>query len=115
MRLDCEVKQNGFRENTLRHMLASKFPLFAKRTLEFYVADIEVPAGTYSLYWKVLNRGGEAEQRDQIRGQIIPDQGHGRRTEAASFRGDHVVEAYAVQNRVVVARSRISVPINNNA
>jgi len=115
MRLDCEVKQNGFRENTLRHMLASKFPLFAQRSLDFYVADIDVPAGTYSLFWKVLNRGDEAQRRDQIRGQIFPDQGHGRRTEAASFRGEHVVECYAVQNGVVVARSRISVPISNNA
>lgn len=114
VRLDCEVKQDGFREHTLRHMLANKYPLFAKRSLDFFIADIDVP-NDYSVYWKVLNRGEEAERRDQIRGQIVPDQGYGRKTEPATFRGDHLVECYVVQNGVVVARSRISVPISNNA
>lgn len=114
VRIDCEVKQSGFREHTLRHMLASSFPLFAKRSLEFFITEIDVPK-PYSVYWKVLNRGEEAERRDQIRGQIVADQGYGRKTEPATFRGNHIVECYVVQNGVVVAKSRIDVPISNNA
>lgn len=114
VKIDCEVKQNGFREHTLRYMLSNRFPLFSRRSLEFFVSEIDVP-DSYSIYWKVLNRGEEAEKRNQIRGQIVLDEGHGRRTETSSFQGDHAVECYVVQDRVVVARSGILVPISDNA
>lgn len=112
--IDCEVKQNGFREHTLRHMLAKRFPLLARRALEFYVTEIDVP-GDYAIYWKVLNRGQEAQRRNQIRGEIVSDGGSRRRKESATFMGDHIVECYAVQNGVVVAKDRIHVPISTNS
>ncbi|MRR56516.1 MAG: nucleotidyltransferase [Deltaproteobacteria bacterium] len=113
LKIDCEVKQNGFRENSLRRMLASKIPLLAKKTLEFEIVEIDVP-GEYSIEWKVLNRGDEALRRNLIRGQIVRDAGNHRKTEPTSFRGDHVVECYAIQNGVVVAKDRIHVPISTN-
>jgi len=112
--IDCDVKQSGFRENTLRAMLAKRFPLLSKRELEFYVTEIDVP-GEYAIYWKVLNRGEEAQRRDQIRGQIMSDGGYHRRKESSTFKGDHIVECYAVQNGVVVAKDRIHVPISTNS
>lgn len=112
--IDCDIKQNGFREHTLRDMLAKRFPLLSKRALEFYVTEIDVP-GDYAIYWKVLNRGEEAQRRDQIRGQIISDGGYHRRKETSTFKGDHIVECYAVQNGVVVAKDRIHVPISTNS
>lgn len=63
------------------------------------------------IYWKVLNRGAEAELRNCIRGQIVPDAGHLDRNEETTFRGDHVVECYCVKDDVVVAKDRIHVPI----
>ena len=111
--IDCDVKQHGFREQTLRYMLGKGFPLLAKRALEFYVTEIDVP-GDYAIYWKVLNRGEEAQRRNQIRGQIVPDGGYHRKKEPATFKGDHIVECYAVQNGVVVAKDRIHVPISTN-
>jgi Second Messenger Oligonucleotide or Dinucleotide Synthetase domain/Adenylyl/Guanylyl and SMODS C-terminal sensor domain len=114
LNIDCDVKQSGFREHTLRDMLAKRFPLLSKRALEFYVTEIDVP-GDYALYWKVLNRGEEAQRRDQIRGEIISDGGHLRRKESSTFKGDHIVECYAVQNGVVVAKDRIHVPISTNS
>lgn len=113
LKLDCEVKQNGFREHTLRYMLAQRIPLLARKSLEFTIAEIDVP-GDYSIAWKVLNRGDEARSRNQIRGQILPDQGQHRRTESTSFKGDHVVECYAIKDGVVVAKDRIHVPITTN-
>lgn len=113
LKIDCDVKQNGFRENRLSQMIATKIPLLAKKTLEFEIVEIDVP-GEYSVEWKVLNRGDEACRRNMIRGQILRDAGSHRLTEPTSFRGDHVVECYAIQNGVVVAKDRIRVPISTN-
>lgn len=113
IRLDCAVKQNGFREHSLRDMLTKKIPLLARKTLEFEIVEIDVP-GEYSIEWKVLNRGDEAHRRNKIRGQIVPDEGRHRRTEPTLFKGDHIVECYAIKNGVVVAKDRIHVPINTN-
>ena len=62
-------------------------------------------------YWKILNRGPEAEHRDEIRGQIIEDDGSLEKQEQTSFAGNHVVECYAVHRGVVVARGGTVVPI----
>lgn len=111
--LDCEVSQNGFRERFLTEMLRLNLPLKTAKTLTFSVVDHDIP-GEFDLYWKVLNRGEEARRRDCIRGQIHGDRGSLRRTEQTNFRGDHIVECYAVQNGVVVATDRIHVPIQGN-
>lgn len=114
VRIDCDVKQDGFREHRLRTMLARRIPLLAKRTLDFEIVEINVP-GDYEVLWKVLNRGDEARRRNKIRGQIVPDEGRQRKSEPTSFRGDHVVECYIVKDGVVVAKDRIHVPISTNA
>jgi len=110
IRLDCIVLQNGFRPQRLQEMLKSRTVLRIQRELTFEVVDHTVPKG-FVLYWKVLNRGSEAIRRDCIRGQITPDMGQHSKSEISSFRGEHVVECYAVLNGVVVATDRIHVPI----
>jgi hypothetical protein len=110
IRLDCEVRQNGFRTFLLRTMLSSRLPLFTRKSLRFFVADHGIPR-SFTLFWKVLNRGAEAVRKDCIRGQIVHDAGGMENTETTNFRGDHVVECYAVLDGVVVARDRIHVPI----
>ena len=74
MRLECEISQNGFRESLLRNMLAKKMKLSASKKLKFYVDSIDVP-GEFTIKWKVLNRGVEAERRNCIRGDIVIDKG----------------------------------------
>lgn len=113
LKLDCEVKQHGYRTQFLREMIAKKWPLLASKSLEFWVADITVPE-PYLIKWKVLNRGEVARRRDCIRGQIVSDGGRMRKTENTKFRGDHVVECYAIKDGVVVAKDRIHVPIQTN-
>lgn len=110
LRIDCEVSQNGFRKARLLEMLANRFPLHVSKSLTFDIAHNSVPAG-HLIYWKVLNRGPEAIRKDNIRGQIMADTGQRQKSETTSFRGDHVVECYAVLNGVVVATDRIHVPI----
>lgn len=113
LKIDCDVKQNGFREHRLSEMIARMIPLLARKTLEFEIVYIDVP-GDYSIEWKVLNRGEEARRRNKIRGQIVPDEGRHRKTEPTQFKGDHIVECYAIKNGVVVAKDRIHVPISTN-
>ncbi|MQV88842.1 nucleotidyltransferase [Sinorhizobium medicae] len=108
--LDCEVRQHGFRSFLLRSMLLDRLPLFTRKSLRFFVAEHGIP-GRFQLYWKVLNRGTEAVRRDCIRGQIVLGNAGLEKTENTMFRGEHVVECYAVQNHVVVATDRIRVPI----
>jgi hypothetical protein len=111
MRIDCEVTQNGFRPTMLRVLLTGFGVLLPEKDLRFFLADASDLPDDVQLYWKVLNRGDEAERRDMIRGQIVRDEGWSERKETTNFRGDHLVECYAVSRGVVVARDAISVPI----
>ncbi|MEH3064275.1 MAG: nucleotidyltransferase [Methylobacterium radiotolerans] len=108
--LECEVKQDGFRPSLLRSLLAASRVLQARKDLKFFVADTDVPQ-PFTLLWKVLNRGPTAVRRDCIRGEIVPDNGRLEKIERTNFRGDHIVECYAVKDGVVVAKDRIHVPI----
>ncbi len=114
LQIDCEVSQNGFLTRSLINMLKEKIPLLASKRLVFSVKAIDVP-GSYHLEWKVLNRGDLAKQRNMVRGQIVRDTGHSRKEESTNFRGDHLVECYAILNGVVVAKDRIKVPIKAGA
>lgn len=114
LKIEAEVKQDGWRQHFLSEMLARHIPLLARKTLEFKIVQIDVP-GDYSIEWKVLNRGDEAHRRNLIRGQIVPDRGHHAKTEPTWFKGDHIVECYAIKDGRVVAKDRIHVPITTNA
>lgn len=111
LRIDCEVIQNGFRKHFLRDLLTKRFPLYSNKKLKFWVRELSVKQEPFRIYWKVLNRGDEAEKQNCIRGQIVLDGGWRVKEEHTNFRGDHVVECYCVKNGVVVARDRIRVPI----
>lgn len=110
MEIDCDVSQNGFREHPLRYLLSHTIPLKINKSLNFKVNSIDVPE-PYEIKWKVLNRGDIAKQKDMVRGQIETDGGDMQRVETTSFKGEHVVECYAIKNGVVVAKDRIDVPI----
>ena len=63
----------------------------------------------YDIYWKVRNVGIEAEQRDDIRGQIV--KGQSSHTEHSRFKGPHYTECFIVKHGVCVAKAKINVPI----
>jgi hypothetical protein len=84
--------------------------VYKSKSLRFYIANENIK-GIYHVYWKVLNRGPEAVRRNIIRGQVAPDSGNKMKRETSDFRGEHVVDCYAVQDGVVVAKDRIHVPI----
>lgn len=111
VRIDCKVTQDGFRPTWLRKMLSDRAPLRARKSLDFTIEECDVPQ-PYDVRWKVLNRGPEAERRDNIRGQIINPTAGSHRREVTTFRGDHLVECYIVKDGVVVARDSLLVPID---
>lgn len=108
--IDCEVTQKGWRPLWLRAMGRVGVPLNAGKHLKFQVTSCTVPE-PYTLKWKVLNQGPEAERRHQIRGNIIDSTQPGIRKESSTFRGEHIVECFVIKNEIVVARDRIDVPI----
>lgn len=110
LEIDCEVKQKGYTKFWLSHIIGSIIPLKANKELLFKIKDISVQK-PYDIYWKVLNRGKEAERRNCIRGQVEKDKGLNQKQEYTNFQGDHIVECYCVKNGVVVAKDRIHVPI----
>lgn len=112
--IDCEVTQNGWRPAKLREMLRTGAPLKADKSLKFWVTDCTVEE-PFTLKWKVLNRGAEAERRDNVRGQIVDGSDSNTRVERSDFKGAHVVECYVVKDGIVVARDRIDVPISNTS
>ncbi|WP_444876144.1 nucleotide-binding domain-containing protein [Xenorhabdus yunnanensis] len=111
--LDCTVTQDGFQTQSLRNMLLKRFRLSPKKSLLFKIdissITVEEP---YSVLWKVLNVGDEAQRRNLIRGQLLPDNGSRTKKESTDFHGDHIVECYVIKNEVVVGRAQIEVPIN---
>lgn len=112
--IDCDVTQDGWRPMKLREMLRTGTLLKADRKLRFRVVTCSVPQ-PYTVKWKVLNRGPEAERRNNVRGQIIDSTASGVRDERSDFRGEHLVECYIVKDGIVVARDRIDVPISTTS
>lgn len=110
LKIDCDVKQSGFREGSLRDYLSKKIKLMPNKSLRFYIERIDVPT-PYQVKWKVTNRGDQAIKRDSIRGQIINDLGHNEKIETTTFKGSHFVECYIIKDNIVVARDVIDVPI----
>jgi len=111
LKIDCDVKQNGFREGSLREFLSNKIILMRNKSLRFYIDKIDVPP-PYIVKWKITNRGEQAIKRDCIRGQIVDDSGSFERIESTNFNGSHFVECYIIKNNIVVARDTIDVPIS---
>lgn len=67
LRINCEVTQDGFRPTMLRQLLEGYGVLRPQKKLRFFLADASDLPENVELYWKVLNRGDEAERRDMIR------------------------------------------------
>ena len=109
LKIECEVSQAGFRTELLRKMLTK---LKIKKSLKFYIeyTDVEPP---YVVKWKVRNKGLIAKERNNFRGQILDDGGHGIRKESSDFEGEHYVECYLIKDNICVARDRIDVPISS--
>ncbi len=115
LEIDCKItplKQKGFNRGRgyFLRLMHKGFRLPIKNSLLFEIKTNIAPK-PYQVKWKVLNRGEIAQEKNQIRGDIVIDDGNEEKEESTSFRGDHIVECYIIKNNVVVARDLINVPI----
>ncbi|MFT6405923.1 MAG: hypothetical protein ACJAVI_005894 [Candidatus Azotimanducaceae bacterium] len=109
--IDCSVHQNQGLPKSLLNMLSKGFGISNNKKIIFNIVDHDIE-GDFRVKWKILNIGTEARRRDCIRGQIEPfNYGTNSRKESADFKGNHLVECYAIKDDVVVARDSIKVPI----
>lgn len=73
-----------------------------------FSATTNVPK-PFSLYWQVVNTGLEAEQANQLRGQILPSRTVGvgglTQKESTLYTGMHWIECFVVKDGICVARS----------
>jgi hypothetical protein len=110
LHIDSEVSEKGAVKGNLSRMRKAFNWLPLGHGLKFFIDYCDVPAPC-SVYWKIRNVGPLAEQKNQIRGQIVEDEGQYLRTETATFNGPHFVECFIVKDGVCVARDRIDVPL----
>jgi hypothetical protein len=110
IKIKCTVSQKGYRDHDLYEMQSKNMPLHPNKKLYFYISKHDLPEG-HNITWKVLNRGTEAERRNCIRGQLIADKGFKNINETTDFQGNHMVECYAIKNNIVIAKTKIDVPI----
>ena len=99
-----EIHRNGF----LRYELSKHGNQVEKDRSLLFTVTTDVPA-PYRLYWKVRNGGAEANQVQQLRGEISKDEGANQKTETTSYTGQHYVECYVVKNGIVVSKDRQNV------
>lgn len=104
--IDCEVERDGYRKS----LLSTIKSLLKHKSLEFFIKRNTVPE-PYRVFWKVRNFGVEAEDLDQLRGEIAEDEGKKRKIENTRYEGEHLVECYVVKDGICVQQASVSVPI----
>ena len=93
----------------LSEYLRNKWKLKNNRKLTFSVVESNIPKELQiKYYWKVRNVGPESIGRE--RGNIF--KGEKTRVERSNFNGPHFVECFAVVENTVIARDKVSVPID---
>lgn len=106
VRVSCLVDQNGFRPTMLDRISY----LCKYKKLEFRAVTNAVPP--YRMKWKVRNFGKEARMSEDLRGEIIDDNGDGKRVEHTKYRGEHYVECYVIKDGICIAKGHVDVPIS---
>lgn len=113
LKLDYTVEQDGFRPKRMSYFIKNKCKLKSGKKLNFYIENTDIPdylLPNIEWYWKVRNIGSEAVRKNCERGQI--KKGTKTHQEPTAFNGDHYVECYAVIGKQMVAKGRVSVPID---
>jgi hypothetical protein len=111
LEIDCDVYHKTSPKRSLSVMLDNGHKISSNRKLVFKIVSNDIPY-SHEIKWKVLNQGSEARRKDCIRGDLIDsNEPQNKRSETADFRGNHLVECYAILNGVVVAMDSIEVPI----
>lgn len=112
--IKCVVKRKGFRNHSTAFFKDNYSALFKSSQLVFCVENEKFPEkyekSKVTYYWKIRNYGTEARKAECLRGMIKK----GERTHIETTRYTnmhHYVECYAVVDDIVIARTKVIVPI----
>lgn len=81
--------------------------------MTFKIIKSNIPE-PFQVKWKVRNFGKEAMDANDLRGEIMDDDGSKTKIENTKYSGEHYVECYIIKNNICIAKSKILVPISNN-
>lgn len=111
--ITCEVSEPEYPSRAARRraLRSRRGRVPKRRSLLFRITGTDV-APPFDVYWKIRNRGEEAQDLGQLRGEIHLDEGRHERSESTAYTGHHYVECYIVKGGVCVARTRESVIID---
>lgn len=109
-KIDCEVRQNWYREWLLWDFITKWFKLGKQKQLEFFIKNNNI-SKPYSIKWKVRNFWVEAEEKNDLRWEIVDDKWNETKIENTKYFWEHLVECYVIKNWVCIARDKINVPI----
>lgn len=99
--VSAKFLRNGFRPTAF----TSNCRPLSKGGQLIFEATTNVPK-PYTVYWQVVNTGGEAARASQLRGEFYDSHSSGKnRNERTAYTGMHWVECFVVQNGICVARS----------
>ncbi len=113
LRIDARITQDGFRPAWLSSFIQKRFPLKKKKKIVFSIIENNVSL-PYSVMWKVRNFGDEANNMNDLRGEITYDEGFEKKKEDTKYYGEHYVECYIIKNNMCIAMNRIIVPIGRD-
>jgi len=106
--INCRVCQDGWRPTLLKNVTF----LQKRKKLEFFIEESNITE-PYDVKWKVKNYGKEAEEYNDLRGEIWNDRGKKEKIEDTKYYGNHYVECYIIKDNKCIAYDRITVPVRN--
>jgi hypothetical protein len=65
-----------------------------------------------TVYWQIVNTGREAEEANDLRGDLLLDEGKNNKVEQTRYKGTHYVNCFVVKNDFCVAKDRFLVQIS---
>lgn len=113
LKIDAMIEQKKFRPFYLSDFLSKKIFLLKRKKLTFKIIKSNIPE-PFQVKWKVRNFGKEAMDANDLRGEIMDDDGSKTKIENTKYSGEHYVECYIIKNNICIAKSKILVPISNN-
>lgn len=108
--IDAYVEQDGWRKKSLSEMPRNS--LKPEKKLEFHVIKNTIPQ-PYKIYRKIRNFWSQAEDANDLRGEITEDKWNMGKVEHTKYCGEHYIEGYVIKDWVCVAKNTLKVPIND--
>lgn len=114
VKYDIVTKDNGRDNYYIVNISINNIKRFFKKKLSLKFNIITNVQEPYYVKWKVRNFGEQAERVNDLRGEIINDEGNKTKIENTKYKGEHYVECYIIKNNKCVSIGNILVPVGDS-